>query len=186
MPHEEREVPRLVGANVVLRAPKDADVEDRLELGIVPEIQRMYGVIAAEEPLSRDQVEAWFDALSDHPHGWIIEVAGRAVGTARIDNMVAADARASLAIGIDDPNLLGQGLGTEAIELLLQHAFVSLRLHRLSVRVLEYNARAIRAYERCGFVVEGREREAALVGDERFDDVLMGILASDWQARTRT
>jgi len=55
-------------------------------------------------------------------------------------------------------------------------AFATLRLHRISVRVVDYNVRAIRAYEKCGFAVEGRDREAALVDGTWHDDVIMGIL----------
>jgi RimJ/RimL family protein N-acetyltransferase len=44
------------------------------------------------------------------------------------------------------------------------------------VRVVDYNLRAIRAYQKCGFVIEGREREAALVDGAWHDDVMMAIL----------
>ena len=70
---------------------------------------------------------------------------------------------AALAVGIDDPRRLGQGLGTEAIRLVAAYAFDVLGLRRLSLHVLAFNTRAIRSYESCGFVVEGRERRAALI-----------------------
>ena len=60
------------------------------------------------------------------------------------------------------------------------YAFNVLKLHRLSVRVLEYNARAIRAYRKCGFVVEGREREAAFVDGVWHDDIMMGLLSNEY------
>lgn len=44
---EKPEVPRLLGSTVVLRPPRVQDVEDRLQLGLGPEIQRMYGVALA-------------------------------------------------------------------------------------------------------------------------------------------
>jgi RimJ/RimL family protein N-acetyltransferase len=37
-------------------------------------------------------------------------------------------------------------------------------LHRVSLRVVAYNVRAIRCYSACGFVGEGSEREAAYIG----------------------
>jgi RimJ/RimL family protein N-acetyltransferase len=88
---------------------------------------------------------------------------------------------AALAIGIDDASKLGQGLGREAISLVLGHAFGPMGLHRISVRVLAYNTRAISAYEKCGFVREGIEREAACVGGVWFDDVIMGVLAHEFR-----
>lgn len=88
-----------------------------------------------------------------------------------------------MAIGILDPKLLGKGLGSEAIFLLLQHAFAELQLHRIGIRVLAYNQRAIRAYEKCGFVIEGREREAAFVNGAWHDDVMMGLLDREFLSR---
>jgi RimJ/RimL family protein N-acetyltransferase len=88
--------------------------------------------------------------------------------------------RASLAVGIDDKGRLGAGLGCEAIRLVLLYAFEVLNLHRVSVRAVAYNARALRAYQKCGFVEEGREREAALVDGKWHDPVIMGILSPEF------
>jgi RimJ/RimL family protein N-acetyltransferase len=60
-----------------------------------------------------------------------------------------------------------------------------LNLHRISARVLDYNTRAIRAYETCGFVVEGRERESAHVDGKWHDDVMMGLLDSEFETVTQ-
>ena len=56
---------------------------------------------------------------------------------------------------------------------------LSLPKGRYSFRVLAYNERAIRCYRRCGFVEEGRERQAVLVDGSWHDDVVMGILERD-------
>jgi RimJ/RimL family protein N-acetyltransferase len=93
----------------------------------------------------------------EHDYAWIIEV-GSLIGHVRLARVDLRDRRASLAIGIEDFTCLGKGIGTEAIRLVQQYAFGELGLRRLSVRVVEYNHRAIRSYEKCGFVFEGRER----------------------------
>jgi RimJ/RimL family protein N-acetyltransferase len=41
------------------------------------------------------------------------------------------------------------------------------------------NVRAIRCYKKCGFQLEGRERESVRVGDGWHDDVIMGKLSTD-------
>jgi RimJ/RimL family protein N-acetyltransferase len=66
--------------------------------------------------------------------------------------------------------------------LALDYAFRALGLHRVSVRVLAHNARAIRAYQKCGFVAEGREREAAFIDGAWYDDLIMGVLDRDFAA----
>jgi RimJ/RimL family protein N-acetyltransferase len=126
----------------------------------------------------------WVSWLEHHDYAWIIEV-GSPIGHIRLDHVDVRDRRASLAIGIDDPARLGKGLGTDAIKLVEQYTFQQLGLHRLSVRVVAYNSRAIHAYEKCGFRVEGREREAAFVDGQWHDDVLMGVLDREYAAIDR-
>lgn len=90
-----------------------------------------------------------------------------------------------MAIAIYDPQQLGKGSGSEAIRLLLRHAFTELNLHRIGVRVLAYNERAIRAYQTCGFIDEGRERETAFVDGVWHDGLMMGILSREFQGHGR-
>jgi len=55
-------------------------------------------------------------------------------------------------------------------------------LHRVSLNVFEYNQRAIRSYEKVGFVVEGRERQFMRREGQRWDMIFMGILRAEWEA----
>ena len=66
---------------------------------------------------------------------------------------------------------------------MLAHAFSRLSLHRVALTVFEFNARAIRSYEKCGFTVEGRARDAILRDGRFWDEIHMSILASEWEAR---
>ncbi|MCK7625485.1 GNAT family N-acetyltransferase [Streptomyces sp. RS10V-4] len=74
------------------------------------------------------------------------------------------------------PGATGRGLGSEATRLLLRHAFDRVGLHRVQLEVFAFNERARRAYERCGFVVEGRQREALRWGGAWHDVLLMAAL----------
>ena len=170
-------VPVLHGARVTLRRPRADDFQARLALGTDAEIVRMYGGSSSEvQPLTEAAARRWVARLLDHEYAWIIEHDGCLIGQIRLDRVDLKDRRASLAIGVEDRHRLGMGLGTEAIGLVQRYAFSVLELHRLSVRVVAYNTRAIRAYQKCGFVIEGREREAALVDGHWYDDILMGNL----------
>jgi RimJ/RimL family protein N-acetyltransferase len=174
------ELPVLKGKRVTLRRPRPGDSEARRRLGNDPEVVRMYGGSSSgARPMTEEEVKRWVQKLQEHDYAWVIEV-GSLIGTIRLDNVNFWDKRATLAVGIDDRARLGIGLGTEAIALVLQYAFDVLRLHRISVRVVEYNARALRAYQKCGFVVEGREREAAFVDGTWHDDVMMAILDREY------
>jgi len=142
----------------------------------------MYGGSLSDlRPMTEDAAKRWVQRLLGQDFAWIIE-AGSLIGEIRLDRVDLRDRRANLAIGIEDANQLGKGLGSEAIALALGHAFNVLKLHRVSVRVVDYNSRAIRAYQKCGFVIEGREREVALVDGSWHDDVMMAILDREYLA----
>jgi RimJ/RimL family protein N-acetyltransferase len=173
----------LIGERVMLRRPRESDVEERNSLGRHPDVVRGFGVIlAAPESITTKEAEAWVARLMEHPHAWVIEHAGRLIGEVRLDSIDRIDCRASLAAGIYDPHLLGKGLGSESIMLCLNHAFAELKLHRISARVLASNARAIACYRKCRFREEGREREAAYVNGSWEDDVIMGLLENEFKA----
>ena len=173
-------LPRLHGKRVTLRRPIVSDIEDRLASGRHAEIIRMYGGDSRNlESYTREDATAWYQAFLTQPLAWVIEHEGKCVGNARL-TVTEADKRARYAIGIFDTSKLGQGLGTEATRLILDYAFKNLGLHRVDLRVLEYNTRAIACYEKCGFVKEGLEREGALVEGKWETDVMMSILEQEY------
>lgn len=173
--------PELKGHGFLLRRPNGGDVDARVALGRDPEIYRMFGGSASPARYGRADAEMWLQRTIEHPAAWIIDRNGL-IGEVRLDNINRHDRRASFAIGILDAKLLGQGLGTAVTKLVLGHAFGELALHRISLRVLAFNERAIASYRKCGFSIEGREREAALIDGEWHDDIMMGILAHEFSA----
>lgn len=76
----------------------------------------------------------------------------------------------------------GSGLGADAIETLLRFGFRALRLHRIGLDVRASNpARSL--YRRLGFVEEAVLREKVVVDGAFEDEVLMGMLRREWEAR---
>ena len=53
------------------------------------------------------------------------------------------------------PVCQNQGLGQEGIALMLDFAFRQMNLNRVYLKVYADNARAVRCYEKCGFMLEG-------------------------------
>jgi RimJ/RimL family protein N-acetyltransferase len=167
----------LKSERVTLRKVRDDDVAERQSLGYHPEIVKGYGVLlTAPVATSTEEATKWVNDIATNNAAWIIEYKTRLIGSIRLDHIDLNDMRCSLAVGIVDPAALGMGLGQEAIELCVTHAFEELQLHRISVRVLASNQRAIRCYKKCGFEEEGRERESALVNGQWEDDLIMGLV----------
>jgi RimJ/RimL family protein N-acetyltransferase len=136
---------------------------------------------AGPRDIPPEAFENWFAELATDPNRWVIEAEGTCVGQARLHSLDQHNRRARFAIGLFAPELLGRGLGTEATRLVLRHAFETLRLHRVDLRVLQSNGRAIRCYEKCGFVREGLERDSVLVDGAWDSDVIMSILEDEYR-----
>jgi RimJ/RimL family protein N-acetyltransferase len=177
-------IPALRAAHVLLRQPEPRDVVAIRRLGCDAEVERMYGHEAEPQAeLTQAQAEAIYRELvsGEDPYLWAIEVEGAYVGTAFLHSLEENERRASYAIGIQASRYLGRGFGTEATRLVLAYAFEVLKLHRIVVKVLDFNVRAIACYRKCGFVEEGRERECALLDGAWHDDVIMGLLEHEYR-----
>jgi len=174
--------PILTDGRVTVRPPEIADIEARLAFGVSAEIVHMYGTLlpAGGVTYTKKAARAWVERQMDDPLGFCIDIDGALVGALRVHSLDEQDARASIGIGLLDDTRLSQGIGTAALRLILKHAFTTMGLHRISLRVLEYNARAIAAYRKVGFVEEGLLRESCKVGDEWHNDVMMGLLAQEF------
>ncbi len=88
-----------------------------------------------------------------------------------------------VAIALGEREYWGKGYGTDAMRIMLQYAFYELNLRRVGLIVFEYNPRAIRSYEKVGFIPEGFVRRVMQRDGKRWDFQYMGILREEWLAR---
>lgn len=110
-----------------------------------------------------------------------IEVEGKFIGTCALFNHNSEAQVCELGITIGDKVYWGQGNGREALQLLLHYAFHYHNLRRVYLSVNSTNGRAIRAYQACGFVEEGRLRQQVWSDGAYIDLVYMGILRHEWE-----
>ena len=173
--------PELSGNKITLRQPRQGDLEKRLSYGRNSEIVRMFGGDSTNmPPLLTEEASKWLEDIEDAPHAWVVEHEGHLLGEAKLHSLNEHDKRARFAVGFYDHAKLGMGLGQKVTQLVLCYAFEELKLHRVDLRVLAYNARAIHCYQKCGFIIEGKERESAFVDGEWHDDLIMAIQAKDF------
>lgn len=105
----------------------------------------------------------------------------RLLGEIDLSGINWASGEAIIGIGISNREDWGKGYGTDAMKIILRFAFTELNLHRVFLNVFEYNPRAIRSYEKCGFKHEGRQRGVLHREGRRWDLIFMGILREEWQ-----
>jgi len=143
--------------------------------------------IALYLPMSLANEEKWFEGMLQRPideQPLCIEIRlgddWQLIGNCSffgIDHRVRS---AEVGILIGDKNYWNQGYGTEAMALLLAHGFNTLNMNRIFLRVYETNPRAIRSYEKAGYVLEGRQRQAHFIDGEYVDVLLMSVLHGEW------
>ena len=73
-----------------------------------------------------------------------------------------------------------RGIGTEAINLILEYGFNYLNLNSIKLDVMEFNSRAIACYKKCGFKEMGRRRQCNYINGKYYDTILMDILKEEF------
>ncbi len=168
---------------ITLRAPTDDDFD--LLYRVAAELdtweERSPSMPA---PLTRAAYEQRLSSSSEDPATsmrFVVEADGVAVGGVSMFEIdpLARNAEVGITLAQD---ARGRGIGTLAVARLAEFAFVRCNLRRLHLQAIASNAAAIRAYEKAGFVVEGRQREHAWVRGAYEDIVRMGLLRSEWEA----
>jgi len=142
-------------------------------------------------PISMDEEDSWYEDVLKRPHeerplcidakyedGWQL------IGNSGFFGIDWRNRSAEFGIFIGDTAYWDQGYGTEVVRLILKHGFFTLNLHRIFLRVFADNPRAIRVYEKVGFVHEGRQRQAAYWNGKYQDVLLMSVLRPEWEERT--
>ena len=172
----------IIGHRIRFRAVERGDLPTFVTWLNDPEVQQG---IMIHHPFSQAEEENWYEGMIKHPideHVMGIEVretepdAGeeqwKLIGNLAFNEIDWRNRAAEFGIMIGDKKYWNRGYGTEAVLLLVNHGFNTLNLNRIFLRVFENNPRAIRAYEKAGFVHEGRLRQAEF-RDGKYIDVLM-------------
>ena len=113
---------------------------------------------------------------------FVIDADGSPVGSVTLFGQDGLARHAEVGIALI-PQARGRGIGGAAIAQIVEFGFVRRNLRRIHLEAIASNTGAIRAYERAGFVHEGRQREHAWVRGRYEDIVRMGMLRSEWAER---
>lgn len=183
--HARWNPPSIVGRLIELRHHEPANLPTVLRWYADPEIARLTRY--STRPMPAEEVQRFFQSrlLSSESVAYGIHVrgSGRLVGLTTFSALDPDNGSVLFHITIGERDTWGKGYGTEAARLMLWLAFERIGLHRVGLTVFSFNERAIRSYEKAGFQVEGRSREAIARDDRYWDEIQMGILRDEWLAR---
>jgi len=139
-------------------------------------------------PTTRDELLHFWERVTASPNDVIFAVADAEddahIGNVKLGPINWVHRVAEFGIMIGDKSRWGGGRGREATRLTVSYAFEELNLRKITLGVLEGNEAARKAYEKVGFVVEGRQREQVVRGGRTLDRIVMGLLRDEWQCKT--
>lgn len=178
---------RLEGERVVLRRHAPANLGAFQRWYSDPEIAHLNRHESGV--MRRDEIERFFTARVLGPETLSLAIhlreSERLIGTCAFSHLDGDNGSALYHVTIGERDAWCQGYGTEATDLMLEHAFERLGLHRIGLSVFSFNERAIASYRKSGFVVEGTIRQAIWRDGRFWDEHQMGILADEWRTLRR-
>jgi RimJ/RimL family protein N-acetyltransferase len=173
----------LKGDRVILRAVERDDMKRFHELERNVELVLLGDGEWQPKPLAALEKEFDKDLEREDHSFFAIVVDDKLIGGCGLHHSHRRDGSTEFGIGIYDPEYIGKGYGSDAIRTLLRWAFCIQNWRRVHLRTLACNERAIRAYQKIGFVEEGRLRQQAFFDGGYVDEVHMGMLRSEWDAQ---
>jgi RimJ/RimL family protein N-acetyltransferase len=170
----------IAGKKIRLRAIERSDIPTFVRWMNDPEVTQY---LVTYMPMSQAQEERWFEAQLEQHDGFILGIEtldGKLIGNVGLAHIDWKNRRAGLGVVLGEKEYWGQGYGTDAITALLGFAFKQMNLHSVHLTTYEYNKRAIRCYEKCGFKLEGRMRQAHFYDGQYHDELMMGVLRKEF------
>lgn len=135
-------------------------------------------------PQSLEALQAYWQAHRDDPVSpWFaICLTGdvRHIGNIKLGPIHRQHRRADLSLFIGDCSCWGKGYASEAIALVCNWAFRELDLQKLSAGIYSGNIGSRRAFEKCGFELEGTLRQEVVSAGQRLDVWRFGLPRSHW------
>lgn len=173
--------PFLVGDRVYLRPLDEEDIDFCVESLNSPAVTRFLGIAG---PLNRIREREWIQKLYQQPGDLALGICDQEtellIGVTGLHGKDFRDHHAEFGIFVAEP-YWDQGLGSEAMGIMVDYGFCEMNLHRIYLRVIDFNERAIRVYEKQGFRLEGKLREHVYRAGEYHDMLFMGLLRSEWK-----
>jgi RimJ/RimL family protein N-acetyltransferase len=176
----------LVGERVRLRGVRDDDLPTLAKWEMDPgRMTTLSNWVAPPSEAAAKELIAKRSANDKGDIGFAIETLDDPpvlVGNISLWGAHAKDRCASLGISLGR-DYLGRGYGTDAMRVIVDYGFREMGLHRIQLGVAPFNPAGIRAYQKAGFVEEGRYRESVMHDGRWYDEILMSILDHEWAAR---
>lgn len=171
------------GKKIDLRALSEADVPVWYQWFNDPEVTRLMnkGWSSNTEQAQREFLHRLSRSEEDLQWGVVFHATGELIGTVGLHKMSRIHRHASVSILIGNKKYWGQGLAGEAVGLVTRYSFTGLDMHKLFTGIWADNTGSLKAFEKNGYVVEGRICEKYFKDGIYHDEIILGLTHAQWQ-----
>ena len=163
---------KLTGEKVILRPITREDTPLIVKWRNTPSVRENF---IFRETFTEEMHNRWLDTkvASGEVVQYIIidKKDDRPVGSVYFRDINRQNRSAEYGVFIGEEEARNRGLGSETAKLFTAFGFETLKLHRISLRLLSGNAAAEKSYERAGFEREGVFRDMVFL-DGKYRDVI--------------
>ena len=154
-----------------LKWMNDPTVNRHLETRFMP--QSIQTIRSYWEKHSNNESSPWFAICTENGN--------KHIGNIKLGPISWIHRRADISLFIGERTYWGKGYGSEAIGLIRDWAFSELDLQKLNAGIYSNNVASRRAFEKCGFVLEGTLQDEAISEGRRIDVWKLGLPRSIWR-----
>ena len=182
MTDKENPVIFLQGEKVYLRPVEETDLPLCTRWINNPDVRQF---LTAVLPRSLADEHTWLESMRDSDSDIVLTIVlkdgDQPIGNIGLHRIDQVNQYATFGILIGEIDCHQKGYGKEAIQLMLKYAFHTLNLHRIKSSVMAPNNASIALHEGVGFVREGLRRETYFRDGQWVDEIIYGLLRSEWE-----
>lgn len=174
----------LHSSRLVLRALEPADI-NATYLGWLNDKEVSRYLETRYLPQTLEALQSYWEAHRDDPSSpWFaicLAADGRHIGNIKLGPIHWLHRRADLSLFIGERAFWGKGYASEAIALVRDWSFYELDLQKLNAGIYAGNLGSRRAFEKCGFELEGTLRQEVVSSGQRLDIWRLGLPCTHWR-----
>ena len=144
-----------------------------------------YSLSIFQKLKSKEAIDKWYQQTLALPNtfqkGIYLKKEKKMIGYVGICNLSATNQSGEYFIFIGDKNYWNKGVGTKVTQEILAYGFNSLQLNRIMLTVSDLNYGGVKAYQKAGFTIEGKMREACYRNGKYHDKIIMSVLQSEYK-----
>ena len=167
--------------NLFFRRPIQQDAEVLLRLKNNRKASYLLG--GSHGDYSPDEINEWIDFHNNKPNELLLVIedqhTGTIIGHIGLYDIDIVSKKTELGILIADDNYRGKGYGSKSTQLMVNYAFESLGMHKVTAEVLSENIASIAMFKKCGFSIDGRLRDHVFKNGRYYDVLSMSILENE-------